>query len=69
MDALNKANVQLSHKVGKRHNNDNWLDSPAPCSNKMFPHCKIEWIHIPVGCFDLEKNSHKRAKGWKSRLW
>ena len=30
--------------------------------------CKMETVHPPDDCFELEKNKHKRFWGWVSRL-
>ena len=62
-ELLTKTNESLVAKLAKssgRH-------TPAGVK-RLCPHCKKTVVHAPDDCFELEKNSHKRPRGWVTRL-
>ena len=52
--------AKLAAKPGGRH-------TPAGIK-KLCPHYKKTVVHAPNDCFELEKNSHKRPRGWVTGL-
>ena len=68
VDSLVKASEQLSCWVGNCCNNRTREYSPALFPETLFPHCNIELMHAPDNFFELNKNSNRCPRGWKSNF-
>ena len=68
--SLIKANKKLSRRVFNCRNSNNHTReySPEPHPKTMCPHFKIGVMHAPNNCFELDKNSNRCPRGWKSHL-
>ena len=53
--SLIEGNEQLSCRFVNCRNNRNRGESPVPCTEKMCPHFKLDFMHVPDDCFELDK--------------
>jgi hypothetical protein len=60
------ATTQQNNKENIKPTDDNKDKKPTSRNKHLCPHCKLQVLHKAANCPELEENTHRRWKGWKS---